>query len=305
MSLTPQEYNMLLQKGYTPQQIQQALATAEQDDDDEDDIDEAYSQAQQHNQQAGFKGYGSAFQYNPSDNLVKWQLELNDILERAEHILKEDVVKVENGRVRWISNPNQNKRIFTTEGVQEIMRILSMYVNRNTILSDYEPQEIDDKVYDFGKELSDLIFMKYEKIFVVPTFEEAKGILLESIREADNRLKFIEDLTGEVLSEEQRKDLIKKISGLYSTVMQRIEEIRHNVLKEKIRNYPMLIRQLVDIVHSSYKRALYGGEKDSLRTMRQVSQNEQLGGGISINNNPQRPERSYLNPARYVMGRYK
>ena len=184
----------------------------------------------------------TSFYASPQDNLIKFQLELNDLLERAEHILKEDVIMIENGVMSWTGHPEQERRIFTDYGVHEIMRILAMYLNRNTILSDYEPDEINDKVYDFGKEVNDLIFMKYDDM------------------------------------------------GLNNP--------------EKRKNYPMLVREIIDMVHSAYKRALYGQERESLRTARQISQSEQIN-PINVNTGDVRKERGFLNPARWVLGKFK
>ena len=231
MQLTQQEYSKLKAANYTDAEISSAMTelNAEQ---------KGFVQPQSNARRT------SMFQADPTDNLIKWQLELNDILERAEHILKEDIVMVENGNVRWQKNPNPKGTIFNEYGVQEIMRVLSMYINRNTILSDYEPDEIKDKVFDFGKEINDLIFMKYEDF------------------------------------------------GLTEL--------------SKRKNYPMLVRQLIDIVHSAYKRALYGGERDSLRTARQMVQTEQvIPSGININTGMPSKERGVLNPLRYVGGKYK
>lgn len=242
MNITPQEVEALKRQGYTKTQINQAMRELEQEEN-RGKMTGAYNQALTQNTSPS-SYQNSTFQYNPTDNLVKWQLELNDILERAEHILKEDIVAVENGNIVWKPNPNPDKRIFSDYAVQEILRVLSMYVNRNTILSDYEPEEINDKVYDFGKEVNDLVFMKYEDF------------------------------------------------GLTSL--------------EKRKNYPMLIRQLIDIVHSAYKRALYGAEKDSLRTARSIMQQEQLSPpNVNINTGEMRATRGLLNPMRYIGGKYK
>lgn len=245
VSLTQQDLAELQQEGYSPQEIQQAIMEVEREESMQRkgvSLEQEYAKSRSYG--AGGSYPSSVFQYNPTDNLVKWQLELNDILERAEHILREDIVLVKNGRITWQKNPNQKGRIFNEYGVQEIMRILSMYINRNTILSDYEPDEISDKVFDFGKEVNDLVFMKYREFGMT--------------------------------------DL------------------------EKRKNYPMLLREIIDIVHSAYKRALYGGERESLRTARQISQSEQLmPQGINIQTGEVRKERGILNPFRYAVGKYK
>lgn len=229
--ISMQERDQLRRNGYTDDQIDEVL-------------NEIQLEEQGGLYSADPESIASTFQHSPTDNLIKWQLELNDILERAEHILREDVVVIERGKMTWKANPNPEKKIFNEYGVQEIMRILSMYINRNTILSDYQPNEICDKVFDFGKEVNDLVYMKYED-FGLDTLPKRK-------------------------------------------------------------NYPMLIRELIDIVHSAYKRALYGGERDSLRTARQISQQESImPPNVNINTGEQRPERGILNPMRWVGGRYK
>lgn len=219
----------------------------------------------------------TAFAYDPTDNLVKWQLDLNDLLERAEHILREDEVSVDaEGNVTYKPNKKQAERIFNDYGIQEIMRILSMYINRNTILSDYSDDEVNDKVFDFGKEVNDLIFMKYEHFF---NYKDFNYYLSELGLSSD-------DLTEEDMNE--------------------IDKFVREELCKKIKLYPMIVRQIIDIVHSTYKRALYGGERDSLRTARQIQQTEQISPPhINIQTGEPRRERGILNPLRFFSGKYK
>jgi len=158
-------------------------------------------------------------------------------------MLRGDRIKFKDGQMIWIPPVSDNEKRLNDYGVGEIMRILSMYLNRNTILSNYDEDTINWKVLDFGKEITDLFFMKYEEM------------------------------------------------GL-------------NTL-EKRKLYPMIVREIVDVVHSSYLRALHGGERLSLREARQVSQQEQIMPGININTGqPMRPK-GILNPMRYLGGKYK
>lgn len=180
----------------------------------------------------------------PDENLIKWQLELNDLLERSEHVLRGDKLTFKDGHTIWIAPKNEDDQILNNYAIQEVMRILSMYVNRNTILSNYSLEEIHLKVYDFGNELKDLFYMKYE----------AFGW----------------------------KDNL-----------------------EKRKNYPMLMREMIDIVNSAYNRALGGKERESLTTARQITQTEQLSQGLNLNLNQQNRERSLINPMRYFGSRYK
>ena len=106
----------------------------------------------------------SQFSTKQSDDIAKSQLELNDILEQAEHTLKGDVVTFEKGKKEWRDNPNPDGNSLNIEGVRLCMKLLSLYINRNTILSDYTDAEIRYKVLDFGKRFNDLVFLKYEKM---------------------------------------------------------------------------------------------------------------------------------------------
>ena len=241
----------------------------------------------------------SAFAPQNQDNLIKWQLELDNILERAEHILRGDKLEFDSNRnLIWHRNNNPDDNILNEYGVSEVMRILSMYLNRNTILSDYEPEEIDVKVLDFGREVNDMFYMKSEEMGLDVSFERAFQILYRTtarVMFSDEGIKVISILeSGELLFQ------------LLSPVQ--IHEIvvyRSRVALEKRKNYPMLIREIVDIVHSAYKRALRGGEKRSLREARTITQSENIQGqqGITINAGAtgMGQQRGFLNPLRYLV----
>ena len=193
---------------------------------------------------AGNNASHSGFGARVSDDVARWQLELNDILEKAEHVLKGDVVKFENGSTIWTTRDDPELNTLNDYGVQLIMKCLAMYINRNTILSDYTGEEVRYKTLDFGKELNNLIFMK---------------------------------------SEEMGMDT-----------------------EDKRKEYPMIVREMVDIVHSAYARAKDGKERESYRKMITVSQQnqaQQMVGGQGVP--PVTQKRGILNPMRYVGGAYK
>jgi len=162
-------------------------------------------------------------------------------------MLRGDKIHLQDGNMIWSLAVTEEEKVLNEFGVAEIMRILSMYLNRNTILSNYDEDTINEKMMDFGFELADLFYLKYE------------------------------------------------VMGL-STL-------------EKRKLYPMLVRQIVDTIHSSYLRALHGGERESLREARHITQSDQISqygqGGVVVNATPQPRERGVLNPMRYMMGRYK
>jgi hypothetical protein len=243
VNLTPNDIEELKKQGYTDREIQQAVGELENED-----LQSSYNGTQ--NRQGGDPRQNSqisSFSTKSEDNIVRWQLELNDILERAEHILRGDVPKFIDGNIVWQTNPHPENNPLNEVGVQEVMKILALYINRNKVLADYTNKEINLKIYDFGRAINNLIFMRDDE-FGMDT-------------------------------------------------------------QEKRKNYEMLVTELKDIVHDTYKRALEGAEKRSLREMINVTQatntSAQLGQGYSMNEQgmPMK-ERGILNPFRYTRGKY-
>lgn len=99
------------------------------------------------------------------DNLIVWQLELDNILERIEHLLRGDVLKRdEHGNYDFQVPEDKNLIILNDYGVQMIMNFISFYLNRNTILSNYKEERIYEILFDLGYELSDMVYINYEKM---------------------------------------------------------------------------------------------------------------------------------------------
>lgn len=235
-----QQIEELRAKGYSTEEIQQAMNEVNSDSE----LQESYAQAQQQQQQdpRQFSSNTLIAGMQPQ-NIIEWQLELDSILERVEHLLRGDRPRFVKGSVIYEAPKDDKDFVLNEYGVAEVMRILTLYINRNTILSNYDEETINYKVYDFGCDLADLLFLKYDEFG-------------------------------------------------WTTAQKR-------------KLYPMLIRQLVDIVHSAYLRALNGGEREALRKAINVSQN--------LNNDPQqmqqmgmqRQEKSIFNPTRWFGSKYK
>jgi len=238
VSLTQNDIADLRSQGFSDAEISKAVRELESEE-----LDGSYNSTKMQGDSRSNASH-SGFNARVSDDVARWQLELNDILEKAEHVLKGDVVKFENGSTIWTRCDNPQDNTLNDYGVQLIMKCLAMYINRNTILSDFTKEEVCYKTLDFGKELNNLIFMKSEEMGM------------------DN--------------EDKRKE------------------------------YPMIIREMVDIVHSAYARAKDGRERESYRKMITVSQQNSAqqmmgeGGGQPI-----AQKRGILNPMRYVGGKYK
>lgn len=105
----------------------------------------------------------SMFNGQSDENMLKWQLDMSEDLDRIYHLLKASKIEVDaEGNIQYKENKDKSMQMFNDHGVQILMNILAFYLNRNTILSNYDEQTIKNKVYDFGIEISDLIFNKYQ-----------------------------------------------------------------------------------------------------------------------------------------------
>lgn len=241
-----QEINEFLSQGYSLEQIQQAINESEANairNSNLSPLQMSYQQAKNVNANDPRSIASNSYIMGSGvDNLIQWQLELDSILERVEHLLRGDKPTWTQGSIIWQTPKNDEEKKFNELGVSEIMQILSTYVNRNTILSNYNEEMINDKMYDLGNEVNDFIYLRYEEI----------GLTTPN--------------------------------------------------KRKI--YPITIRPVLDIIHSAYLRALNGGERESLREARQVTQTE----GLSQMNMPMGDQplkqRGILNPFRYIKGKY-
>jgi len=184
----------------------------------------------------GMQSQMNMFNSEEQDNLIRWQLDLKEDLDRIYHLLRGDQVgEDKDGNIIYISPKDDNLKPFSESGVQLIMNVMAFYLNRNTILSNYSEQTIDWKILDFGNELADLIFNKYEEM------------------------------------------------GMNTP--------------QKRKMYPMIVKELVDTIHSAYLRAYHGGERESLRTARTVTQSEPLSrGGVGFQQPMNMKKRSWYNP---------
>lgn len=159
VQLTQMDVQDLKAKGFSEQEISEAVRELEMEE-----LDQGYKTSQ--NQWANdprTHSRHSSFMSRQESDMARWQLELNDILERIEHILKGDKPEFREGNIIWTDNPEKDQNTLNDRGVKEVLKILAIYVNRNTILSDYEDDEIRVVLLDFGKRLNNLLFMKYDE----------------------------------------------------------------------------------------------------------------------------------------------
>lgn len=192
-------------------------------------------------------GHISSFTPSQNQNIVEYQLDIKEELDRIFHLLSGHVlIRTEEGAEIWVEPEDDRLKVFSDYGVNQLMNIIQFYVNKDTLLSNYDNETILWKVRDFGIELSDLIFNKYEYFFYYPTPEELYK------RHKENARILGLDFTDDEL--------------YYKCVEWSNEE-----LQTKVRHYTMICLMLIDTVHSTYLRALNGEERESLRKQMHIS----------------------------------
>lgn len=182
------------------------------------------------------------------ENLVELQLNPEKILETIKNSIASAKLVIEDGNEFWVEPDDDRLKIFSEYGIHLIMNLLRLYVNPNTLLSNYNPEQVNWKVRDFGIELADLIFNRYEVFFYYPSPEE----LYEKYR--------LIAIKHNLQMTEQE---------LYTKCVQWSKE----ELQSKFRHYPSICLGIIDVVHSTYLRALNGEERESMRKFMHVSQN--------------------------------
>ena len=110
---------------------------------------------------------------------------------------------------------DEERKLLNERGAQEIEKIIRNYLNRNTLLSNYDIKTINQRMYQFSERLRRFIFLNYEEFGLTTDY--------------------------------------------------------------KMKHFEMLVMNIADMVESAYLRALGGGERESLRTARQVFQTETPG----------------------------
>ncbi len=98
-------------------------------------------------------------------NFLHHQISTDDLLNRLENFYAGNYQgRDEDGNVCWKAPKDKDLVTFNQYGVNSLMEIISKYIDRNTILSDYSEQRIYEIMGDIGDELILLILCNYEKM---------------------------------------------------------------------------------------------------------------------------------------------
>ena len=208
-------------------------------------------------------------------SMIQEQLDLTDELERIDYLLRGYVIEKndDTGESKWVAPLDNDFIILSDYGVHLIRNTIAWYLNKNTLLSNYDEETINHKMEDFACDLTDTIFMEYEKVFKYPTFEDCKKAMGERILNKKNLRVYALEILGKEITEEKKAEIEQQIlREIEPTLQKELEKLKIQIMKNKLKRFMILIREIQDAVHSTYLRALNGQERKTLREHAHISE---------------------------------
>ncbi len=212
---------------------------------------------------------------NVEKNLAEAQLDVEETLTKIYHLLKQDILKPNDQDIlEWASIEDKKKRVLTEEGVDKIMQVMNAYINKETLLSNFDDKMIARRMLKFCLAFNALIFMKYEIYFRTPTLDECQEILQSRIDDKIKRIKLNKELMEREFNEDEvKKEVLKEIEP---QIEYEIQKIKQEQTKLNLREFEMIFTQLEALVEATHNRAWKGEERGSLRRHFNIS--EVIGG---------------------------
>jgi len=139
----------------------------------------------------------SSYQGQEDANLIQYQIDTGEMLSKIEHFLRGEyisqdeegnefwakptktiIVKDNKGKEGTVEVINEDLILFNEYGVNSILAIIGSYVDKNTILSNYDDMRINEILADLGDELSNFIYCNYEKMGMDTEFKKTRFSLV-------------------------------------------------------------------------------------------------------------------------------
>lgn len=217
-------------------------------------------------------------QYQMEDiekNLAEAQLDCEETLNKINHLLRQDILKLGDEQIlEWFAIDDEKKRVLTDEGVERIMQVMVSYINKESLLSNFDDKTIMRRMLEFSLALNSLLFLKYEIFFRTPSIEECQTILKERIDKQIDVKKVSLKILGEEVDEKQiKKEILARIEN---RIEYEVGKIKSEKTKLNLREFEMIFVQLKALVEATHNRAWKGEERGSLRRHFNIS--EVIGG---------------------------
>lgn len=219
------------------------------------------------------------YQEEQEKGMIKEQLDLTEEVKKITLLLRgyHQEYDVDTEGIKWIKPIDSSMVILTEYGINLILNSLGFYLNKNTLLSNYDAPTILTKMRDFSSALNKTIFMEYQKVFIQPSFEECTKVFEERINKKVKLTAFNQRMMGQVVDEKEiRTNLMLEMDD---RIEKEIGKIKEGIIKTKLTRYMLLMREVQDVVHSTYLRAYMGMERKTLREHLNVTETR---GGMPV-----------------------
>lgn len=196
--------------------------------------------------------------------LAEEQLDVEEIIDRIYNLLLGKELK-DNGQgvKEWVVSKTTDMKILSDWGIQRVMQVVRFHINKNTLLSNFDEGQINNLMYRFTTEMNDLVLLKYEILFRETTVEECKEIVRKKLAEKQKIGEFAFEVLGQTADKEMiEQKLLNEIEG---KIEKEIEKIKREKLKERIKEYGLLLWEIEQSVYSTLNRAQGGKERETLR----------------------------------------
>ena len=138
-------------------------------------------------------------------NLIQYQLDSVEMLDKLEHFYRGDYVGVDSeGNQSWMTPEDKELITLNAFGVSSMMEIVTKYIDKNTALSYYSEQRVYEIMGDIGDDMVLFLLCNYEKMGMDTYFKKTKFRMLISstlhIIESTYR-RAIQGKTSQILNE--------------------------------------------------------------------------------------------------------
>ncbi len=228
-------------------------------------------------------------------NMIKDQLDLSEELEMINNLLRGNVLRKDaaTGSTDWVKPDDPEMEVLSEYGIHLIMNTITFYINKNTLLSNYDEATINSKMEDFAGDLADTIFMEYEKVFQYPDEKQIEEKLLGRLERKRKEIISTKKLRRQ---EYDADEIWRKLVDEINPTVER-QKIKEQLVKNKLKRFMLLLRCVQDTVHSTYLRAWKGQERTTLRQHIHITENR----GSNQYPPPQTPSR--INPLNWLKPR--
>lgn len=204
------------------------------------------------------------FQEEREKGLAEAQLDVEEIIDTIHSLLQGKEYKDDGkGYKEWVEPLDNSMKTLSDWGVHRIMQTIHFHINRNNLLSNFNEEQINRLMLSFTKEMNGLVLLKYEKLFREATFEECKDILDKRLKERAKLKKYAIEIIGKEADEDKiNREVVEEVEN---KIEDEIRSIKQQQLRERLKEYGLLLEEIESQVYATYNRAYRGEERGSLR----------------------------------------